>query len=278
MVFVLNKYGMPIKMGGFILLGTLTLFSSFSYASTLSDSSTIKIDNQNLGSIFTSQSVTPIIVESGKNLSGKIDLVSNYIFRGISQTQNQPAAQVGLAYSFLSTGMYGCIFGSNDHFLGKQNETIYYEVDPSIGVTNKVNDHAMYDFNLSRYIYPQANSNDYNAFNSYFNYYFLTAQFSYSNDDYATGKSGSYYNLGFKYEIPSRYFFHINNLNVSGGIGYSSLPKNVGLQSYKDFNLALSKSINRFTFMVQWTDTDNRATNAASLKGNKVIGIISASI
>jgi uncharacterized protein (TIGR02001 family) len=170
--------------------------------------------------IETKQVDAPIYVKSGKNLSAQFNFVTNYVFRGISQTQNQPAIQGVLAYSFFPSGIYLCLFSSNDHLVGIRNEILEFEIDPSIGITNKIGDHASYDINLFRYIYPQGNSNSYNEFNSYFNYYFVTAQFSYSNDDYATGKSGFYYNLGFNYELPARIFFNINNLKVGGGIGY----------------------------------------------------------
>ena len=145
--------------------------------------------------------------------------------------------QGSAALTNLKTGIYFSVFGSN--------ETATVELDPSIGITNKINDHLSFDINILRYIYPKASNSDYNELNAYLKYYFITAQISYSNDTYASGKSGTYFNLGFQYEIPSHYIFNLDNVTMSGGIGYYDLPHSAGFRSYKDYNLSLNKTIKK---------------------------------
>src|SRR5690348_3144550 len=50
------------------------------------------------------------------NLSGNLAWVSNYMFRGMSQTRNLPALQGSLTYSF-PYGIYANAWGSNVRFV-----------------------------------------------------------------------------------------------------------------------------------------------------------------
>ena len=127
-----------------------------------------------------------------------------------------------------------------------------------------------YDISFSRYNYPNANQNSFNELNAYLNYYAITGHIAYSNDEYATGKNGSYYNLGFNVPVPSSYAFNLNDVHFSGGIGYSLFSSRIDLHHYLDFNLTLTKIIDLYTIALQWTDTNGQSTDLRALKGNMV--------
>jgi uncharacterized protein (TIGR02001 family) len=261
---LLKQYNFVRKILAHILAGTLFIFSSWANAYTDSSNST----KQN---ILTKQLSAPLELVTGKNFSGNVDLTTNYIYNGISQTSNLPALQGGFAYTFLKTGIYFSIWGTNVYFIDNRGNKVTAELDPSVGITNKVGEHFSYDFNVARYIYPGANNNDYYEYSIYLVWHFITSQITYSNDDFATGKSGYYYNLGFLFDVPPKYFFNLNDINLSGGIGYSNLPDNVGLHSYKDYNVMLSKTFGRYRISLQWTDTDRNSTDTVRTSDNKIL-------
>lgn len=65
----------------------------------------------------------------GLEFSGSAAMTTDYRFRGQTQTQNDPAVQVGFQLDH-STGLYAGVWGSNVHFGG---EGPHLELDPYIG-------------------------------------------------------------------------------------------------------------------------------------------------
>lgn len=207
-------------------------------------------------------------------ISGTVDIASNYMFRGITYTDNLPALQGGLTYTFFKSGIYFNAWGSNVKFLDARGHTTKVEVDTAAGIYNKLGNHFTYDFSLNRYIYPRAVGVDYNEFVANLTYFFLTGLLGYSNDVFHSGKSGTYYNLGIYYDIPPKYFFNLNDINITCGYGHYSLPRSEGLESYNDYNLQLSKTIGSYNLALQWTDTNDRSSDISSHKNSHIVGKI----
>jgi len=195
--------------------------------------------------------------EEASPLTGNFNITSNYVFRGVSNSNNLPAFQGGLTYTFLSSGVYANIWGSNVNFQDASGNTATVEMDTIVGIANSIGDNFSYDINLDRYNYPKAASS-YNEAIANAKYYFVTAQIAYSANVYNSHGSGTYYNLGFKYDIPAQFIFGQQDVRVSGGIGHYSLPRREGLYSYNDYNLQISKNIKNYTLAVQWADTNGR--------------------
>jgi uncharacterized protein (TIGR02001 family) len=214
------------------------------------------------------QKIDAFELDPEHQLKGQFNVDSNYVWRGISQTNNQPAAQGGLSFSPLTTGLYGSIWVSNVNFEGNHQQTARVEWEPSIGYADAFNKNFNYDVGLTRYVYPNGISDNYNEFNAYATYYILTAHLAYSNDNYGTGQNGAYYNAGFNYQVPSDYSFHLKDVSITGGFGYSYFSKKSGLRSYQDYTLSLNKVIHQVACSLQWTDTNRHSTDPASVKGN----------
>lgn len=206
--------------------------------------------------------------KNNTNLHGQLNLTSNYVFRGISQTKNYPAAQGGLSYSEPETGLYIGAWGSNASFVDDDEHTAIIEIDPSIGISKQFGKDIKYDASVTYYYYPGVISSSYPEFNAYLNYHFINTHFAYSNNVYALGKSGTYYNVGFNHVIPSKYFFNMNDVSLLATIGYSHLPKNMGLLSYQDYSVTLRKIINDFSCSIQWTDTVGGSVDKPAFKNN----------
>ena len=55
----------------------------------------------------------------------------------------------------------------------------------------------------------------------------------------------------------------IEGLSVGAAAGHYSLPKASGVGSYNDFAATLKKKIDKYTLMLQWTDTNHRYTGTS---------------
>lgn len=108
-----------------------------------------------------------VITESGHTLIANFGVYSNYIFRGLTQTNGKPAIQGGFDYSH-SSGIYLGIWGSNVSWL---NENVTSTTGPTTtvagsydtggsleldfygGYKNTMDDFS-YDIGLLQYMYP----------------------------------------------------------------------------------------------------------------------------
>ncbi len=207
--------------------------------------------------------------------SGTFDITSNYIYRGISNSNNSPAVQGGLTATFIK-GFYVSTWGSNVDFLDRDGNTVTFELDTSAGIANKIGENFNYDLHIVRYNYPNANRAAYSEFMGGLGYRYLTGYIGYSTNVFASGKSGTYYNIGAKY--PISYQGPIwNNIALTGGIGYYDLPESAGLLSYADYNLGISKTIGIYNLALQWTDTNRHSVDAYNLKDSKIVGTVTVS-
>ncbi len=252
-----------------VLMFTLTS-ACLCFNMSFADQST-SIPSPNMASPTSTQGKTP---PAQTALSGNFDITTNYMFRGISNSNNLPAFQGGLTYTFLKSGIYLNIWGSNIDQPDSQGNTGTLEIDTIAGIANDIGDHFHYDINIDRYNYPKS-SLSYNEFIANAQFYFLTAQLGYSTNVYNSHGNGTYYNIGATSPIPPKYIFKLNDVTISGGLGHYSLPRNLGLYSYNDYNILLAKDIGIYNIAIQWTDTAGN-THAGPLGGNKIIGTLTA--
>ena len=94
---------------------------------------------------------------SDHSLSANIGVVSNYVWRGMSQTGDQPAIQGGIDYAH-SAGFYAGTWVSNVDF-GTENPDI--ELDFYAGFTSTVNNDLSWDINTIYYAYPDGQDLDF---------------------------------------------------------------------------------------------------------------------
>lgn len=205
--------------------------------------------------------------------TGTFDIATNYVFRGLSNSNNSPAFQGGYSFSFLQTGIYVSLWGSNVDFPGTEDTMATVEVDPTIGITNTIGEDFSYNLSYNRYVYPKALGSDYNEAIAFLSYKFITGTLGYSPNVFDSGATGVYYNLGFNVTVPPA-IFYFEDVSLTGGVGYYQLPEAAGL-SYQDYNVALSKAYKAFTFALQWTDTNHHYYDN-HLDGTHIIAIVTA--
>lgn len=191
----------------------------------------------------------PAAEAPASNLSWNFSLTSDYVFRGITQTDRKPAAQGGLDYSFGDSGWAIGTWGSNVDF-GSGSPDI--EVDTYIGWSHALNEQWNFNILLDRYNYLGESSSfgsiDYNELIGKLTYndmITLTAVYSdnYANLDY----SETYFNISGKWDVG-------NDFNFNAGIGHSDFSD--GVEGYTDWNVGVSRQFGPVNAALNYYDTD----------------------
>jgi uncharacterized protein (TIGR02001 family) len=187
--------------------------------------------------------------ESSSNLSWNFELTSDYVFRGITQTDFKPAAQGGLDYSFGDTGWYVGTWGSNVDF-GAGSPDL--EVDTYVGWNHDINEDWNFDVMIDRYNYlgyPNgADRFDYNEFIGKLAYKgMITFTAAYSDNYAQLDISETYFNLGGTWEIG-------NGFNFNAAIGRTDFSD--GVPGYTDWNVGFSRQFGPMTAALGYYDTD----------------------
>ncbi len=183
-------------------------------------------------------------------LTGNISLVSDYRFRGISQTFKQPAIQGGFDYAHESgfyVGNWNSSVSGNQFPNGGGIEMDFYG-----GYKFPVGGDITLDIGLLQYYYPGAFYNGFTGKPKYDNlevyfgasmgpfsgkvYYALSDFFGLSSTVGGSGSKGSYYiDLGYTGEIFAK-------TTLVAHVGYQSV-KNYGDLSYWDYKIGVNYDI-----------------------------------
>ncbi len=97
------------------------------------------------------------LADSPHSVSANIGVASNYIWRGVTQTQDDPAVSGGLDYAHES-GFYAGTWVSN---IDWGADSPNYELDLYAGFGGSINDDFSYDLNTIYYAYPDGTDSDF---------------------------------------------------------------------------------------------------------------------
>jgi uncharacterized protein (TIGR02001 family) len=197
-----------------------------------------------------------VSLPSVAEISGNVALTTDYRFRGISQTDRDPAIQGGFDWAH-DSGFYLGTWGSNVD-LASDLELDYYT-----GFANNINDNIAYDVGFVYYDYPGDGANQ-----EYWEIYAglsgdvgpvgLSGKVYYSNDFFAESGTAFYYDLGASYGLPY-------DIGLSGHFGYQTIDdgsiKDAGFfssdeDSYKDWSIGVSRSFMGVDLDLSYIDTN----------------------
>lgn len=206
--------------------------------------------------ISTAAHADPLVEEGAipGEFSANVALATDYVFRGISQTDNEAAIQGGFdyLYDFGPAGVHAGIWGSNVKFT---DATI--EIDYTVGVGGSV-DNFSWDVSGIYYTYPGASSSlNYDFFEiapslGYdFGFMSLGAGVNYSPEYFGDSGDATYTHANI--DIPIGKYF-----TVSGNVGYQTIDDNAafGTDDYTDWGVSVSTEVAGFGLSAGWTDTD----------------------
>lgn len=207
-------------------------------------------------------------------LSGNISLVSDYLFRGISQTNEGMALQGGLTLSN-ETGFYLSAWGSNISF-GQGS----MELDVLAGWTGALNEAWSTDIGIMQYRYPNGDNNtdQFNFFEVYskFMYQGLTLGLAYSNDYFGTDVDAYYYlSAGYNYELAENWslqlFAGLNQFDNSAEYNTFLAASPVSGDSYIDWSLGVTTNWLGSQVALKYADTNIAASANCQLCDGRLV-------
>lgn len=169
----------------------------------------------------------PALAEDGGafSFSGSVTLTTDYVFRGISQTQNDPAIQGDFRVDHES-GLFGSVWASNVDFDDGAEDT-NLEIDWTLGFANEVDDKFSYEVGVIYYAYPDSND-DYN----YWEFYFAPSYALAVGENTLTLSGGVYYSPEFFLDTGDAWYLTAGAaLQLTDAI---SIDANIGHQDIED--------------------------------------------
>jgi uncharacterized protein (TIGR02001 family) len=174
--------------------------------------------------------------------TSNVTLASEYIYRGIGQTNRKPAIQGGFDYAH-SSGLYAGTWASNVSWLTDGSPTVSNSIEMDFygGFKNTVGDFG-YDVGVLQYFYPGSGyGNNPNTIEGYIagSWTFLTLKYSHSFSDlfgWTDSKNSGYLDLTATYELAP-------GLNVIGHVGRQKIHGDNSGASYTDYKLGVTKDI-----------------------------------
>ncbi len=178
-------------------------------------------------------------------VSGDVTFVSDYAFRGISQTEEAPALQGGLTLA-VDSGWYLSVWGSSVDFGGQGT----LELDVLLGWSGDIAEGWSADVGIMRYGYPNTEFEGSNFWELYgsVSYQDFTLGLAYSDDYY--GNSGKYYYVYAGYSLALT-----DNLSVDFHVGHNEFSDDSS-SSYLDYGVTLSTEVLGLGLSLAYVDTD----------------------
>lgn len=196
------------------------------------------------------------------DVSMNVALTTDYMFRGISQTQNDGAIQGGLDVVH-DSGLYAGVWGSNVDFGGDAS----VEFDYYAGFSNNITDALSYDVGWIKYDYPGEAALNFSEFYGSLSAYGFTVGVNYS-DDFADDNTTLYSYLGYEYALP----YEIGLGLQVGNYDFKdpTFVSNSGStdDSYVDWSVGLSKTLAGIDFGLTYTDTNLSSSECANFAGD----------
>lgn len=194
--------------------------------------------------------------EASSNLSWNLSLTSDYVFRGITQTNFDPALQGGLDYAFGDSGWYVGGWASNVDFADSDGPDI--EFDAYVGWSHDLAEDWNLDLHAVRYtylgerdVYGNIDYNEYFAKFSYKGQYDFTVAYAnnYANADF----SSLYYQVAGSWDVG-------NDFAVNARVGHTNFSDHVG--GYTDWNLGVSRQFGPVNIGLNYYDTTGNYIDA----------------
>ena len=185
--------------------------------------------------------------DDGSGFNWNAAATSEYMFRGISQTDDHPAIQAGAGYSF-SNGFYVGGWASNVDF----GESTDAEIDTFIGWNGDLNDNLNLDVQLVRYNYVgEPDGVDY-AYNELIGKVSFAENYSatlgYTNDFLNSDTDSFYGAVGGSWAVG-------NEVNLTAGLGYTTVqgPED----GYLDYSVGVNRDFGPVNIGLGYIGTDS---------------------
>lgn len=240
----------------------------------LSDSRVVATVSRALGG---SSAASGAMLPDGFSSSASVALTTDYVWRGISQTRNDPALQGSFDIAHES-GAYIGVWGSNVEFEGGPTDTVSLEIDAYIGFSNEIVLADMlpavtYDIGFLHYEFPSNSDFSLNEI------YFGVAISPLENMNLSTYY---YWDTGIENKIGMGYFDISSDYTLPDCVWSPTLVAHVGhyertagADDYWDWKVGIAKDIGEFNFEVAYFDTDG--AGAGNQDNSRAVATVSSS-
>ncbi|MCB2264081.1 MAG: TorF family putative porin [Candidatus Thiosymbion ectosymbiont of Robbea hypermnestra] len=200
--------------------------------------------------------------ESPHEISANVALTSNYMFRGISQTNNGAAIQGGFDYEYTPYDLYAGVWASNVDSSSRGYNGAGMELDFYAGWAPSWKNLDL-DFGYVRYQYPrtETSTNDTDEFYFGLSYdvgdYFTPGYTTYYSDDFFGGGSAWYHDLSLAIPL-------IEGVSLNGHYGWNRFD--TSRNNYDDFSIGIATEYSGFGFDVSWVNRTKRGACSAPLQ------------
>jgi len=171
-------------------------------------------------------------------IEGNAGVVSNYMWRGMTQTDDKAAVSGGLDLS-TESGFYAGTWASNIDF----GDAASYELDLYAGFAGETAGGMSYDFGYIAYLYPDAGAADYDFAELYasLGYGPISVTYSFQVDDSANSYETDTNYLSVDFEFPLS-----NDFTAALHYGYYDIES---AEEQTDYSLSIAKGDFSLTFI-----------------------------
>lgn len=217
--------------------------------------------------------------------TANVGLVSDYVWRGISQTSHAPAIQGGFDYAH-SSGFYAGVWASNVSWIVDTATTAGgtgsagLELDTYLGFKNTFAEDFSYDVGFIRYNYPGSYTPgpstgvagtlakaDTQEIYGAIGYKWISAKYSYGTGQFLTlpdAKGTNYFDLTATYPIADSGFTVVGHVgkqtykgaNAAGLAAIKTGAAGTGTPTYTDYKVGVTKDFSGYVLGLAYTSTN----------------------
>ncbi len=206
-------------------------------------------------------------------LHGYLTLVSDYVFRGASQSSEDPTVQAGVDYLHPG-GVFAGVFAAHTDFPGNSfgSNPGPIELDAYLGYSRAAGREWSWDVAALRYEFPDSTGYDYSYNELAANLHFrdvLRLAATVSDDAGASGASGWTAEIELRQSLGDRF-------QLSGSLGHYEFER-TDWSDYFYWDVGVSATAGRFTFDVRYFDTNDDQAGFAGpeLTRSRLVGSVS---
>ena len=197
-----------------------------------------------------------VSLPAAAEVSGNVALTTDYMWRGVSQSDSDPAIQGGFDYAHPS-GFSAGVWGSNVDFDETVADSADMELDLYASYGNAFANGLGWSVGAIHYDYPGTDADlNWDEVNVGASYKWFSASVNYSDNVFNSDHAGTYYNLGFNYDLPQ-------DFTVSAAYGMYRFDKEVNgagnPDSYNHYSIGISKALGGFGFDLTYYDSNDDA-------------------
>lgn len=190
-----------------------------------------------------------LAVPAGAEITGTVTVTSEYVLRGVSQTNEEPAIQGEIVYAG-STGFYVGTWGSsiNLEHIGLPQEA-QVELDLFAGWAWEAENGFGLDLGVIHYDYPGASEINYEEIYFGLSFKWLSVTYYYADDFLGLGGEGHYVDSALSFELPAGF-------SLGFHAGFNSFADEVGILDYVDYKASVAKAFGQLSLEVAYSNTD----------------------